>query len=121
MDNVRVGWDSPEEDIVALSILALKGERLERVFPRDRGYAANAAERPAVDQGHALELIRALRAFTRKLVFLHGKRVVLKSPSHMGRLKEIVAEFPRAKFVVIYRNPIHQLASVMAMEESRNP
>lgn len=121
MDNVRVGWDSPEEDIVALSILTLKGERLERVFPRDRGYAANAAKDRVAHQGEAMELIRALRRFTRKLVFLHGKRVLLKTPRHMGRLQEIVAEFPQAKFVVIYRNPIHQLASVMAMEESGNP
>lgn len=120
MDNLRVGWDSPEEDIVALSILASKGERLSRIFPRDSEKTGASHTHAAKESAPSLSLIHVLRAFLQKLVHLHGKRVLLKSPGHMGRVEEILEVFPQAKFVTIFRNPLHQTASIHAMRESGN-
>jgi len=121
MDNLRVGWDSPEEDATALSILTLKGERMDRIFPQAIVCSKESKEETEDERNTSVELMNALRSFTKKLALLHGKRVLLKSPRHTGRLVQILEAFPKAKFVVIYRNPIHQLASVMAMWESGNP
>lgn len=120
MDNLRVGWDSPEEDIVALSILASKGERLDMVFPRDAALCRNAPPGDSAGREQSLELLRALRGFTDKLTRLHRKRVLLKSPGHMARIREILEVFPRARFVTIFRNPVQQVASMRAMRDSGN-
>lgn len=121
MDNLRVGWDSPEEDIVALSILALQGERLKRLFPRDSVQQGNSQTIGAVAKNGSLKIIQALRGFVQKLVYLHGRRVLLKPPGHVGRVNEILTVFPQAKFVTIFRNPLHQTASLRAIRESGNP
>jgi omega-hydroxy-beta-dihydromenaquinone-9 sulfotransferase len=121
MDNLRVGWDSPEEDIVALAILASKGERLFQMFPRDSAKTRNLPVDISGKRAKSLGLIRCLRPFLQKLIHLHGKRVLLKSPGHMGRVEEILEVFPQAKFVTIFRNPLHQTASLRAIREFGNP
>lgn len=121
MDNLRVGWDSPEEDIVALAILASKGERLAQMFPHDSAKTKNLPVDISEKRAKSLGLIRSLRTFLQKLIHLHGKRVLLKSPGHMGRVEQILEVFPQAKFVTIFRNPLHQTASIRAMRESGNP
>lgn len=121
MDNLRVGWDSPEEDGLALAILASKGERLSRIFPRDAMQAEASHGNAAYERFQSVDLIHSLRAFLLKLAHLHAKRALLKSPGHMGRVKEILEVFPRARFVTIFRNPLHQTASLRAIRESGNP
>jgi hypothetical protein len=112
MDNLRVGWDSPEEDIVALAILTSGGERLGMVFPRDAARINDAEVGESEKRERSVELLLALRDITRKLARLHRKRVILKSPGHMTRIREILEVFPEARFVTIFRNPLHQVASM---------
>ena len=121
MDNLRVGWDSPEEDIVALTILEAKGERLFQMFPRDSAKTKNLPVNISEKRAKSLDLIRSLRPFLQKLIHLHGKRVLLKSPGHITRVREILQVFPKAKFVAIFRNPLHQAASVKNIRQSGNP
>ena len=121
MDNVRIGWGSPEEDVVALTVLTSLGERINQVFPRDRTNQGSSGAHAAGHPGENLELLRSLRAFSRKLVLLHSRRVLLKSPGHIGRVREILEVFPEAKFVTIFRNPLHQMASLHDMRHSGNP
>jgi len=121
MDNLRVGWDSPEEDIVAISILTSKGERIGGIFPKDSMVEEDTQIDGIGNKKETLKLVHALRSFTRKLVILHRRRVLLKSPRHMARVREILQVFPHAKFVTIFRNPINQFASLRAMHDSGNP
>lgn len=120
MDNLRVGWDSPEEDDIALAILTQEGERMSRIFPQSTVCAAESEQETSDERDTSVKVLKALRSFTKKLVLLHGKRALLKSPRHTGRLAQVLEIFPQAKFVVIYRNPVHQLASVLAMWDSGN-
>ncbi len=121
LDNLRVGWDSPEEDIVALSVLTSVGERIRQVFPADSRRAGNSAKIDSQKREESMEIIQALRAFSRKLVLLHSKRVLFKTPGHIARVREILQVFPRAKFVAIFRNPLHQAASIKNARQSGNP
>ena len=119
MDNVLTGWLSPAEDTVALSVLTSSGGRLRRVFPRtfDRFLGAESSlfdvktEHSDVDKG--------LAAFSRKLVFLHGRRPLFKSPKHTAAIPQILKVFPEAKFVTILRSPFSQFQSVAALEQSQ--
>jgi hypothetical protein len=119
MDNVLTGWLSPAEDTVALCVLTSSGGRLRRVFPRTFDHRLGAQntffdvkpEHPDVDM--------AMAAFSRKLVFLHGRRPLFKSPEHTAAIPQILKVFPDAKFVTILRNPFSQFASVVAMDRSQ--
>jgi omega-hydroxy-beta-dihydromenaquinone-9 sulfotransferase len=57
-----------------------------------------------------------LAAFARKIVRLRGKALLLKSPWHTTFIPEIVAIFPAARFVMIFRNPVDQVRSLLAAQ-----
>ncbi len=105
MDNVVFGSDVPQEDEFAVAALSGVSPYLRVLFPltRDQGYSEiDPADLPE----EALERWKtSLTVFLKKLTFLHGRRIVLKSPPHMGRVKILLDMFPDAKFIHIVRNP----------------
>jgi hypothetical protein len=52
------------------------------------------------------------------LTLRHGKRVILKSPTHTGRLKVLAQMFPGAKFVHVVRHPDALFPSTMRLWQS---
>lgn len=117
IDNMQTGWLTPEEDVFALQVLMGMGNGLRHIFPQryppDFEREATLCDRP--------EFVEALRQFTRKLVFLHGKPLLLKSPPHINWLPAILRVFPRARFVVIFRNPARHFASQKAVVSASGP
>lgn len=108
MDAVKMGWLSPEEDSIALALLVGRGDRMQSVFCR----SSAGVEMPA-------ELFRgALATFTRKLVHLNRKPLILKSPGHIQRIHDILRVFPDARFVTILREPGAVVSSIVAMRQS---
>lgn len=120
MDNVETGWLSPEEDCIAMQIL---GESCSVFLPFPRQWDFVSAWRsPYGDSQTAkIQFCNGLRNFSKKLVHLHRRPLLFKSPSHTSAIPEILSVFPQAKFVTIFRNPLHQTASMRAMRESGNP
>lgn len=118
MDNVETGWLSPEEDRIALQILSEFGELLSP-FPRRRDFVS-AWRAPYGDSPDAKQAFcDGLRHFSRKLVYLHRRPLLFKSPSHTSAIPEILSVFPEARFITILRNPFDQFASQAAL--LRNP
>jgi hypothetical protein len=109
LDNVRVNWLSPEEDMLALSVLAGWGGRLSMAFPR-RAYRQLPAE----------EFRRQLRTYSRRLVQVYRRQLLFKSPEHVTFVAAIVSEFPQARFVTIFRNPTNQYHSILGMRKTAN-
>lgn len=103
MDAVRVGWLSPAEDSIALTILGVRGDGSRSIFPRTESGEEISADR----------FRTALATFTRKLVHAHRRPLLLKSPGHTSRIPDILAVFPEARFVTIHRNPETVLASAI--------
>ena len=118
MDNVRTGWLSPEEDTIALCVLTSSGYAMRRVFPKTFEDRSGATISLADTSAKTVNFNAALADFARKLVFLHGRAPLFKSPSHTGAIPEILEVFPEAKFVTILRNPFSQFASNAAMDRS---
>jgi hypothetical protein len=115
MDAIKAGWDSPEEDNIALGVIAGRGPRVELVFPKRHAYAD--AFRPLEEQSEneRIAFRKALAAFTRKLVYCHDRPLLLKSPAHAVCIADIMEVFPDARFVGIIRKPAAQLASLRHM------
>ncbi len=104
MDNVAIDGGTPHEDELALAALSGVSPYLRNLFPVSAdGYSAlNPDHLPP----EALaEWQAALRLFLKKLSFSKNKRIVLKSPPHLGRVAVLLKMFPGAKFVHIVRNP----------------
>jgi hypothetical protein len=105
MDNIPMFATAPHEDEFALAALSTASPYMRALFPitGDQGYSAIDPRRLAPQ---ALEKWKAaMTLFLKKLTFSKDKRLVLKSPPHLGRVRLLLELFPGAKFVHIFRNP----------------
>ena len=112
MDGIKLGWSSPEEDNIALGIIAGQGPRVDVVFPKRHAYTEvfQPLEERSEEERNAFR--RALTTFTRKLVYCRKRPLILKSPAHAVCIADILEVFPEARFVGIIRKPAAQLASL---------
>lgn len=105
MDNMKAGWDRPQEDEFALCMLGQGSPYLHIAFPNQtpkyQEYLDFAGVSPRTIKSWKRGLLRFLQAIT----FKTGKRLVLKSPPHTARIPVLREMFPDAVFVHIVRNP----------------
>lgn len=105
MDNMAITAKAPHEDEFALAALSTVSPYMRVLFPAtgDNGFTALdplKLDKQALDRWKA-----AFLHFVQKLTFSKGKRIVFKSPPHLGRVRVLLELFPRAKFIHIFRNP----------------
>lgn len=118
MDDVKTGWLSPEEDNVALTVLAGGGSLLPHVFPSNERYWREFTGAAELPENRRVAFRAAIDLFARKLVYLHHKRPLFKSPAHTRSVADILQVFPEARFVTILRHPVRQFQSFAAMHRS---
>jgi hypothetical protein len=105
MDNMKAGWDRPQEDEFALCMMGQPSPYLMIAFPN----------RPPMDQdAFVIESLsprqrdawkNAFLGYLRLLTFRDSRRLILKSPTHTCRIRTLLELFPDARFVHIVRNP----------------
>ena len=115
MDNMRAGWGRPQEDEFALCNMGVPSPYLWMVFPnhsRPHQEYFNLADVPP----------KALARWKQKLLWFlkcvtlrQPKRIVLKSPPHTMRIRELLKMFPDARFVHIVRDPYVLFPSTMKL------
>jgi hypothetical protein len=115
MDNMAIGAKAPHEDEFALAALSTVSPYMQVLFPRtsDNGFAVLdplLLEKEALDRWKA-----AMLQFAQKLTFSKGKRIVFKSPPHLGRVRVLLDLFPQAKFIHICRHPYEVYLSTKHM------
>ena len=107
IDNMEAGFDRPQEDEFALVSMGLPSPYRNIIFSNngmnlDTEYLTL---RNVSDNDRNIWL-NGLDTFLKALTFLApGKRIVLKSPPHTGRIKTLLERYPDAKFIHIHRNP----------------
>lgn len=105
MDNMPFRAHVPQEDEFATAALSTSSPYMRFFFPvtGDPGYSEpDPRQMPA----EILEKWKtSLVYFFKKLNYLSSKRLVLKSPPHLGRLSTLLDLFPGARFIHIIRNP----------------
>jgi hypothetical protein len=105
MDNVRVSFQSPNEDEFATCGMTLCSPYVGLVFPRRQGHYDQFLTFRGVAAGVVARWKAALVFFLKKLTWKYGRPLVLKSPPHTCRIRLLLDLFPDARFVHIRRDP----------------
>lgn len=106
MDEMEAGWKLPQEDEFALMNLGAPTPYLRMAFPHSPPPAMEFLDMQNVEPSK-LQLWRdKLTWFVRALTIRHpGKRLIMKSPPHTGRIAELLKLYPKAKFIHLARDP----------------
>jgi len=105
MDNMPFRSHVPQEDEFATAALSTTSPYMRFFFPvtGDPGYSEPDFRQltPKAQEKWKASMVY----FLKKLHFLDGNRLVLKSPPHLGRSSTLLELFPGARFLHIVRNP----------------
>ena len=119
MDEMAAGWLLPQEDEFALMNLGLPSPYLRIAFPQTQdkhleflNFSQLTDEQLDVWKNGFTWLLKALT------VANPGKRLVLKSPTHTGRIAELYKMFPNARFIHLTRDPRKLFPSTMRLWRS---
>ncbi|MEZ5944761.1 MAG: sulfotransferase [Planctomycetaceae bacterium] len=115
MDNVEISWDSPQEDEWALSTMGLPTPYQKIAFPSNAPPALNYLDMEGLTDEELERWSGALRYFFQAVTLRTGRRLVLKSPHHTGRVHVLSRLFPDARFIHISRDPYTLLPSTARM------
>jgi hypothetical protein len=119
MDNMAAGWDRPQEDEFALLTLGAPTPYLRMAFPNDPPACMEFLDMQGCESDDLARFERAMVGFVKLLTVAgKGKRVLLKSPPHTGRIETLAKLFPGAKFIHIVRHPFALFPSTMRLWQS---
>jgi len=104
-DNMRMGFDRPQEDEAALCLRGQPSPFLTVAFPRRTAMDPDYVDLEGLTPQQLARWKSRLLRFLQLLLFKRPGRLVLKSPQHTFRLKALDDMFPRAKFIHIVRDP----------------
>lgn len=105
MDNMDAGWDRPQEDEFALVNLGLPSPYRRIAFPNEGPLDLEYLDFEGVSKEDRARWMETLRTFLLAVSTVTGRPLVIKSPTHTGRIAQLAQAFPDAKFVHITRDP----------------
>lgn len=113
MDAMRMGYERPQEDELALCNLGLPSPWWIVAFPNEQSPDPAYTDLEALGDVERRRWIKAWTDFLRHVQFEHRGRLVLKNPLHTYRVPLIRDVFPRAEFIHIVRDPYELVPSCL--------
>jgi len=111
MDNMPLNFDYPQEDEIALMNLGAPSPLLRIAFPNDPPPYLEFLDMQGTDEKSLQRWKESMDYFVRALTYWKQKPLILKSPTHTGRIEALAEMFPGARFVHIVRDPYALFAS----------
>lgn len=106
MDNMRAGWDLPQEDEFALMNLGVPSPYLRIAFPQTQDTYLQYLDMQGLNEDELARWKTTFHWFLQAITYRYGgKRLILKSPTHTGRLGLLASMYPGAKFIHMVRDP----------------
>lgn len=118
MDNMSTGPDLPQEDEFALIGLGAPTPYLRMAFPNEPRPFDCLLDMDGVPADIEQEFAGHLDFFFRSLMLKKQKRLLLKSPTHTGRIGWLADRYPDSRFIHISRNPIEVFLSTKRLWRS---
>jgi omega-hydroxy-beta-dihydromenaquinone-9 sulfotransferase len=122
MDNLKMGTEHPKEEEFAL--VSYGPESMISGFYFPKNYTKIFKEEVLFKSNETAERNwkKHFDYFLKKLSYANnGKRLLLKSPANTGRIKQILALYPDAKFIHIHRNPYEVYSSTIHLFQKMLP
>jgi len=113
MDNMETHWRVPQEDEFAICCMCLISPYTLPLRPFDLQEWTRSFRLDELSDKDRQRWMDTITLFMKKLTVRQNKPLVMKSPSHTYRVKQILELFPRAKFIHISRNPFDVFNSTM--------
>ncbi len=115
-DEMALSFRRPGEEEFALMNMGLPSPYRQAAFPNNPGIDAEYLDFSGVSDADRRRWQDGLRWFVKLLTLRSGgRRVVLKSPFHLGRVRVLLETFPEARFVHIVRDPYRVYPSAVNM------
>ena len=115
MDQVKLGFDEPQEDEYAILKMGISTPIEKLVFPKNQTYFLSGYSTFIPYKTELNQWIDSFKLFHAKLVFHYNKRILFKNPFHSLRIELLKEMFPNAYFIHIYRNPYVVIPSTRHM------
>ena len=117
-DQMRVTWDSPQEDEFALCNLGVPSPYATIAFPNQPPQNSAYLELDSLPEFEQQRWRQVLHLFLKQLTYSRPGRLVLKSPTHTFRLPTLGRMFPRARWLNVVRNPLAVFPSTVRLWRS---
>lgn len=118
MDDVAFGWSRPQEDEFALMNLGFPSPYRRMGFPQNGWADIDYLDFSNVDSSAINRWLFTLERFLKGVTLVRPGQVVLKSPTHTGRLGVLANHFRDAKFIHITRDPRELFPSTVNLWQS---
>lgn len=115
MDNMKMGWEVPQEDEFALMTMGLPSTYRRIAFPNGIPRHLDYLNMKGIPHLELQRWKNGLRQFLIYLNYKYRRQLVLKSPPHTGRISILREMYPHAKFIHITRHPLKFIPSTMHM------
>jgi omega-hydroxy-beta-dihydromenaquinone-9 sulfotransferase len=113
-DGMTTGWSTPQEDEFALLALGARSPYEGLIAAGDFGRAMMLADPEDLPNGEQKRWEKIFLRFFRAVRFAHnGKAMVLKSPPHSYRVRTLRKLLPKARFILMVRDPSEVFESMM--------
>lgn len=115
MDNMPAGVDLPQEDEFALCTMGSPTPYRRVAFCNNQPRHQDLLNTSSANPQHVEQLKNSLTHFCRALTLRYQKPLVLKSPTHTGRIAQLAEWFPGARFIHISRHPYRIFSSTIRL------
>jgi len=105
MDNMQMGFQKPQEDEFALSNMGQPSTYLRMAFPNHDFTDNDYLDLRELSPEELAQWKATLDQFLKMVTLQEDKPLILKSPTHTGRIAFLAEMFPEAKFIHIARDP----------------
>jgi hypothetical protein len=105
MDNMKVGFDRPQEDEFALCLLGAGSPYETIAFPNRPPAGQEFLDLAGISPQQRRRWQETFQSFLRAVASRSHKRLVLKSPPHTARIPLLQQMFPAALFIHTIRDP----------------
>jgi len=118
--------NTPFEDEIAITNICGLSPYMGHIFPKRRDYYERFLTFKQCSDEEIDLWKKSFVWFLKRILFRyqennimknHEKRLLLKSPSHTGRIKLLLELFPNAKFIHVHRNPFEIYPSTLKLHE----
>ena len=117
-DTMRVGWSRPQEDEFALCLRGAGSVYDLIAFPQELSLPVPSLQLECLPIRERNRWHGTWTEFLKELLYVHPGRLLLKSPTHTFRLRQLTEWFPNARFLLMVRNPYDVFASTMKLWRS---